>query len=161
MRYRLTSLSAVFLSADSLFHKCKISLKVQVSSQNVSLSANFVFVVQDRGTYLPQITGLTCVALIANVLFYHYKNLKKQFCRISKPFFITLQFLPKFLIVKFVKIKCFAWKKNSSFGLNFSFLLKWWKHTDRIIEWKNIEKRLHQKLCHFINLSKVNIISKT
>jgi len=115
LRYRRTSLSVVFLSADSLFHKCKISLKVQVSSQNVSLSANFVFVVQDRGTYLPQITGLTCVALIANVLFYHYKNLKKQFCRISKPFFYYTSIPSKVSNRKICQNKMFSMKEKFVF----------------------------------------------
>jgi len=36
-RYRWTSLSAVFLSADSLIYKCKIVLKGQIFSQNVSI----------------------------------------------------------------------------------------------------------------------------
>jgi len=35
-KYRRTSLSTVYLSADSLNHKCKNSLKCQISSQNVS-----------------------------------------------------------------------------------------------------------------------------
>ncbi len=50
-----------FFSADSLIHECKISLKSQNSySKCVFLSENSVFMVQNSGTYLPQITKLTC-----------------------------------------------------------------------------------------------------
>jgi len=48
-------------SADLLIHKCKISLKGQISCQSVSLlSAKSLFAVQNCGTYLPRITRLTC-----------------------------------------------------------------------------------------------------
>jgi len=68
--YKQTSLSAVFLSADSLIHKCKIYIKGQISSQNVSfyISANSVVEVQNSGTYLPRITRLTCTYLIMTLV---------------------------------------------------------------------------------------------
>ncbi len=59
--YRRTSLSVVFLSADSLIHKCKIS-KGQIYSQNVSCHHSG-FEVQNCGTYLPKITRLNCTSI--------------------------------------------------------------------------------------------------
>ncbi len=64
-KYRRTSLSAVFLSANSLIHIWNIGQKGQISSQNASfLSANSVFAVQYCGT---QITRLICTTLKSSV----------------------------------------------------------------------------------------------
>jgi len=75
LTYRWTLLSADFLSANLLIHICKIGLKGQIASQNVSfylriLSANSVFAVQNSNTYPPQITRPTC---IFNLKCYFYR----------------------------------------------------------------------------------------
>ncbi len=56
-----TSLSAVFLSADSLIHIGNIGLKCQkrqISNQNVSF---YLRIQYSRSTYPPQITRPTCI----------------------------------------------------------------------------------------------------
>jgi len=66
--YRWTSLSAVFLSADSLIHECKISLKGQISSQNVSFYLRIQYS-QSKivgRIYVPRIMRLTCNSNIKN-----------------------------------------------------------------------------------------------
>ncbi len=55
--YRWTSLSGLFLSANSLIH---ISKMPNSQSKCVFLSTNSVFADQNSGTYLPRITRPTC-----------------------------------------------------------------------------------------------------
>jgi len=83
-RYRWTSLFAVFLSADSLFHKCNISLKGQISSQNVSF---YVRIQYSRSKIVGRIyreyRGLPLlIVLTVKYIFYFFKLIlsKTIFC---------------------------------------------------------------------------------
>ncbi len=78
IKYRWTSLSAVFLSANSLIHIKKLFKMPNSQSKCVFSPANSVFAVQNSGTYLPRITRPTSTYYLFALCYYKFQPMARK-----------------------------------------------------------------------------------